>query len=65
MFYTYNDLKIALAQGIVILPLVNPDGVTFDQATDSCWRKNRNPASSKPNDPASIGVDLNRNFALV
>ncbi|VUC28938.1 unnamed protein product [Clonostachys rosea] len=51
--YTNGDVKTALSTGIVFLPLVNPDGVRYDQATDSCWRKNRNPTNP---------VDLNRNF---
>ncbi|KAK3374694.1 carboxypeptidase A [Podospora didyma] len=62
MSYTYDDVKSALDQGIVILPLVNPDGVAFDHATDLCWRKNRNASSATPGIPSSVGVDLNRNF---
>jgi murein tripeptide amidase MpaA len=65
MSYSYDDVKTALSMGIVYIPVVNPDGLAFDQATNSCWRKNRNPASSIPGNPASIGVDLNRNFAPV
>ncbi|RYO96849.1 hypothetical protein DL765_011422 [Monosporascus sp. GIB2] len=38
-----------LGTGIVVQPLSNPDGVASDQATGSCWRKNRNPAG--PVDP--------------
>jgi len=60
--YTHADVLKALSAGIVFYPLVNPDGVRFDQQTDSLWRKNRNPASSLPGDPASIGVDINRNY---
>ncbi|KAK0622064.1 zinc carboxypeptidase [Bombardia bombarda] len=63
--YTYKDVQTALGMGIVVLPLVNPDGVAFDQTTNSCWRKNRNPASAISGDPHSIGIDLNRNFAPV
>ncbi|KAK4189826.1 putative peptidase [Podospora australis] len=63
--YTPQEVRTALDQGITIIPVVNPDGLAFDQATDACWRKNRNPASSKPGDEASIGIDLNRNFAPV
>jgi hypothetical protein len=51
--YTNADVLKALSTGIVFMPLSNPDGVTYDQATSSCWRKNRNPAGY---------VDLNRNF---
>lgn len=60
--YTYNDVKKALKTGIVFLPLSNPDGVAWDQKTNSCWRKNRNPADATANVPGSIGIDLNRNF---
>ena len=44
---TYSNAEVikALNTGIVFFPLVNPDGVRYDQATDSLWRKNRNPAS--------------------
>ncbi|KAH8175165.1 zinc carboxypeptidase domain-containing protein [Sarocladium implicatum] len=60
--YTNDDVETALSAGIVILPLTNPDGVAHDQATDSCWRKNRNPKSASENSEVSIGIDLNRNF---
>jgi hypothetical protein len=60
--YTNDDVNTALSVGIVVLPLVNPDGVAYDQATDSCWRKNRNPKSAAENSDVSIGIDLNRNF---
>lgn len=57
--YTAAQVKTALAAGIVFVPLSNPDGVAYDQSTNSCWRKNRNPKSGSP------GVDLNRNFDFV
>ncbi|KAK0644639.1 hypothetical protein B0T16DRAFT_333383 [Cercophora newfieldiana] len=62
--FTPAQVRTALSVGIVILPVVNPDGVAYDQATNSCWRKNRNPASAFANDTygSSIGVDINRNF---
>lgn len=62
--FSASDVRTALSVGIVVLPLVNPDGVAHDQATNSCWRKNRNPASAFANDTfgTSIGVDINRNF---
>jgi murein tripeptide amidase MpaA len=52
--YTNAQVKEALSTGLVIIPLSNPDGVAYDQSTNSCWRKNRNSNSG--------GVDLNRNF---
>lgn len=45
-------------------PLINPDGVNYDQTSNSCWRKNRNPKSSGGR-AGSIGIDLNRNFDFV
>jgi murein tripeptide amidase MpaA len=60
--YTNKDVKKALGAGIVFIPMTNPDGVRHDQANSNLWRKNRNPASSRPNEPLSVGVDLNRNF---
>ncbi|KAF4830490.1 Zinc carboxypeptidase A 1 [Colletotrichum tropicale] len=59
--YSNCDVQRALATGIVFTPLSNPDGVAYDQATGSCWRKNRNPAASG-GDPEAVGIDLNRNF---
>ncbi|PBP25194.1 Zn-dependent exopeptidase [Diplocarpon rosae] len=56
--YTNAQVKTALSVGIVFVPLSNPDGVAYDQSSNSCWRKNRNPASST----SGVGVDLNRNF---
>jgi murein tripeptide amidase MpaA len=60
--YSHADVIKALNTGIVFYPLVNPDGVHWDQATDTHWRKNRNPLSAIAGDPASIGVDINRNY---
>ncbi|KAG9232558.1 hypothetical protein BJ875DRAFT_404643 [Amylocarpus encephaloides] len=62
--YTNAQVKTALTTGIVFIPLSNPDGVAYDQSSNSCWRKNRNPKSSTGS-AASIGVDLNRNFDFV
>lgn len=51
--YTYSQVEQVLSAGIIFMPLTNPDGVLFDQNTNLCWRKNRNPDGP---------VDLNRNF---
>ncbi|OBT74796.1 hypothetical protein VF21_06479 [Pseudogymnoascus sp. 05NY08] len=59
-----NKNNTALSTGIVFIPLSNPDGVAYDQSSNSCWRKNRNPASSGGS-ASSIGVDLNRNFDFI
>lgn len=61
--YTAAQVKTALSAGIVFIPLSNPDGTAYDQATNSCWRKNRNTASGSSG--ASVGVDLNRNFDFI
>jgi Zinc carboxypeptidase len=65
--HSYSNAMVlrALSTGIVFFPLVNPDGVRWDQQTDSCWRKNRNRRNQVPgtgDDHASIGVDINRNY---
>ncbi|KAI9052123.1 hypothetical protein LZ554_003485 [Drepanopeziza brunnea f. sp. 'monogermtubi'] len=60
--YTFEEVSQVYDGGLAFIPLANPDGVAWDQQTNTCWRKNRNPASSVPGDPDSIGVDLNRNF---
>jgi murein tripeptide amidase MpaA len=58
--YTNAQVKSVLAAGIVFFPLVNPDGVAYDQSSGSLWRKNRNTRSGSSG--ASVGVDINRNF---
>jgi hypothetical protein len=60
--YSNADVLKALKTGIVFFPLVNPDGVRYDQKTDSLWRKNRNPSDATPGIDATIGVDINRNY---
>jgi len=51
--FTAQEVKRALDAGIIIMPALNPDGIAYDQATNECWRNNRNPDGS---------VNLNRNF---
>ncbi|KAI1342944.1 hypothetical protein F5Y15DRAFT_272308 [Xylariaceae sp. FL0016] len=63
--YTNADVTTALGVGVVFLPLSNPDGVAYDYSSNSCWRKNRNPAAATSGVDATIGVDLNRNFDFV
>jgi murein tripeptide amidase MpaA len=60
--YSKADVAKALKTGIVFFPLVNPDGVRYDQKTDSLWRKNRNPIDVTPGNDATVGVDINRNY---
>ncbi|KAK3345947.1 hypothetical protein B0T25DRAFT_550688 [Lasiosphaeria hispida] len=63
--YSPSEVRTALAQGIVILPLANPDGVRFDQASNGCWRRNRNDTTALQGKDyeETVGVDVNRNFA--
>ncbi|KAI9167966.1 zinc carboxypeptidase [Paramyrothecium foliicola] len=60
--YSNDDVVRALSAGLVVVPLINPDGVAYDQRTDTCWRKNRNTTSAYDGDLMTIGVDLNRNY---
>ncbi len=55
---------------IWIVPIVNPDGLTYTQAASNdemnpvrLWRKNRRPISSG-SCSSSVGVDLNRNYSF-
>ncbi|KAM4055809.1 zinc carboxypeptidase [Hirsutella rhossiliensis] len=62
--YTSSQVRTALSAGLVVLPLANPDGVAYDQRTNTCWRKNRNP-EARVAGGRGVGVDLNRNFAYL
>ncbi|KAI9896803.1 hypothetical protein N3K66_007825 [Trichothecium roseum] len=61
--YTAEQVETALGAGLVVMPLTNPDGVTYDQESGSCWRKNRNTESGSSGN--SVGIDLNRNYDFV
>lgn len=61
--YTKEQVITAVPAGIVAMPMVNPDGVAYDQKTGFCWRKNRNRRSAEGE--WGIGVDINRNFDAV
>lgn len=43
-----------------IMPVTNPDGFAYSQASYSMWRKNR----SKRDGVSQVGVDVNRNFEV-
>ena len=62
---TFTAAEIALIVNriqVIVFPDLNPDGRHFSQTAFPSWRKNRNPASSTPGQPETIGVDVNRNF---
>lgn len=46
---------------IIIVPAMNPDGLTFSIHDDAGWRKNRRPNVGSP---ACPGVDNNRNYEV-
>lgn len=46
---------------IIIVPVMNPDGLTFSVHDDAGWRKNRRPNAGSPGCP---GVDNNRNYEV-
>ncbi len=61
--FTADEVKtIVESMTLVVFPCVNPDGVEFSHTQTHYWRKNRNPASAKPNNPDTVGVDINRNY---
>ncbi|KKA28562.1 hypothetical protein TD95_002900 [Thielaviopsis punctulata] len=63
--YSADQVRQALGVGLVVLPMPNPDGVLWDQQTNTCWRKNRNPESAIAGEDRSIGVDINRNWDIL
>ncbi|PFH57265.1 hypothetical protein XA68_15308 [Ophiocordyceps unilateralis] len=56
--YSIDQVRQILAAGIALIPSANPDGLNYDQTTNSCWRKNRRPATNRK----EVGVDINVNF---
>jgi len=46
---------------ILIIPVLNPDGLNFAMHDDAGWRKNRRPNAGSPGCP---GVDNNRNYEV-
>jgi len=64
--FTASEIEwIVEGLNVFVVPMVNPDGVHhIVQYPNSNWRKNRNPADATGS-PASIGVDINRNFPFL
>ncbi len=53
--------RIVTEGDIIIVPVMNPDGLTFSMHDDAGWRKNRRPNAGTPGCP---GVDNNRNYEV-
>ena len=60
--YSHDDVLKALSAGVAIVPALNPDGISYDQRSNACWRKNRNTTFEEEGRPNTVGVDLNRNY---
>ncbi len=65
-FESHEIKRIIEDINIIIVPDVNPDGKAFSQSdpVNVLWRKNRNNSESG-GEPDCIGVDLNRNYAML
>ena len=60
-FFSADQVRAILERiNVYVFPDVNPDGKNYSQTVYPMWRKNRNPNTAV--NPASPGVDLNRNF---
>jgi hypothetical protein len=53
--------RIVTQGDVIIVPVMNPDGLTFSIHDDAGWRKNRRPNAGAPTCP---GVDDNRNYEV-
>ncbi len=53
--------RIVMEGDVIIVPALNPDGVTYSIHDDAGWRKNRRPNAGAP---ACPGVDDNRNYEV-
>jgi len=54
--------QIVNQKDVYVFPQANPDGRNHSMTSDPSWRKNRRPAPAGSNNPACVGVDLNRNY---
>ncbi|KXH32615.1 carboxypeptidase A [Colletotrichum simmondsii] len=61
--FTLAQVRQVLSLGIVIFPLVNPDGKLWDERWNNCWGNNINP-TSRPSENSinGVGVNIDRNF---
>ncbi|WQF79195.1 Putative peptidase M14, carboxypeptidase A [Colletotrichum destructivum] len=61
--YTVEQVRRVLSLGIIVFPLVNPDGHAWDQRWHNCWGNNLN-VDYRPEDRSirGIGVNIDRNY---
>ncbi|KAK1637879.1 carboxypeptidase A [Colletotrichum phormii] len=61
--FTTAQVRLVLSLGIIVFPLVNPDGKLWDERWNNCWGDNINPASSPSKKSIDgLGVNIDRNF---
>ncbi|KAK2757449.1 peptidase m14 [Colletotrichum kahawae] len=53
--FSHGQVETVVREGLTAIPMVNPDGIVWDQRHNSCWGKNRN----------GLGVNIDRNFDIV
>ncbi|KAI8312066.1 hypothetical protein K4K61_010996 [Colletotrichum sp. SAR11_59] len=53
--FSHEQVETVLREGLTAIPMVNPDGVAWDQRHNNCWGNNRN----------GSGVNIDRNFDIV
>jgi hypothetical protein len=58
---TVEATRIVMEGDVIIVPVLNPDGLNFSIHDQALWRKTRNPNSGSP---ACPGTDANRNFEV-
>lgn len=58
---TIQATRIVMEGDVIIVPVLNPDGLNFSIHDQALWRKTRNPNSGSPTCP---GTDANRNFEI-
>lgn len=53
--FSHEQIEAVVREGVMAIPMVNPDGIVWDQRHNNCWGNNRN----------GSGVNIDRNFDIV
>ncbi|KAI8176465.1 Zinc carboxypeptidase A 1 [Colletotrichum sp. SAR 10_75] len=53
--FSHEQVQTVVRDGLTAIPMVNPDGIVWDQRHNNCWGNNRN----------GLGVNIDRNFDIV